>query len=450
MSEVKILCSYSEMVKIEKLVEHPKNPNKHPERQIVLLSKIIEAQGFRRPIVVSKRSGYVIAGHGRIAAARYLCMEAVPVDYQEYETEAAEYADMVADNKIAELAEFDREAFKEILADIDAEFDFALFGCKDNELNGLLAEIGREGVFEDDFDAESAFAEAQKNTRVSYGEIWALGSHRLLCGDSTNLRDVTLLMDGKLADMVFTDPPYNVNYTGATKEKLKIKNDKMDDRSFSVFLDRVMHCCFESIKPGAGVYVCHADGASNEFRRAFVESGLCLKQCLIWLKNVFTLGRNDYQWRHEPILYGYKPGAAHKFYGGRKQGTVIDDMPITVEKVESGFVIQIMNGIADIAIKVPAYELVDLNNISTIWRVDKPLRNDVHPTMKPIALCAKAIVNSSKAGGIVLDLFGGSGSTLIAAEQSGRRCYMMEIDPVYCTVILNRFEAATGLKAKKI
>lgn len=450
MSDIKIMCSYGKLVDPYELIENPKNPNRHPEKQIEILAKLIKSQGFRRPIVVSNRSGFVTVGHGRLLAAKYLEMETVPVDYQDYESEAKEWADMVADNKIAELSEFDRDAFKEILAEMDADFDYSLFGCRDSEIDGLLAEIGQDSIIEDNIDIESAIAEARNNTRVSYGEIWALGSHRLLCGDSTNLRDVTLLMDGKLADMVFTDPPYNVNYTGATKEKLKIKNDKMDDRSFSVFLDRVMHCCFESIKPGAGVYVCHADGASNEFRRAFVESGLCLKQCLIWLKNVFTLGRNDYQWRHEPILYGHKPGAAHKFYGGRKQGTIIDDLPITVEKSESGFVIHILNGIADIAIKVPSYELVDINNISTIWRVDKPLRNDVHPTMKPIALCAKAIVNSSKAGGIVLDLFGGSGSTLIAAEQSGRRCYMMEIDPVYCTVILNRFEAATGLKAKKI
>lgn len=450
MSDIKIMCSYDKLVDPYELIENPKNPNRHPEKQIEILAKLIKSQGFRRPIVVSNRSGFVTVGHGRLLAAKYLEMETVPVDYQDYESEAKEWADMVADNKIAELSEFDKEAFKDILAEIDADFDYSLFGCRDNEIDGLLAEIGQDGIVEDNIDIESAISEARNNTRVSYGEIWELGSHRLFCGDSTNLRDVTLLMDGKLADMVFTDPPYNVNYTGATKEKLKIKNDKMDNQSFGIFLDKVMHCCFESMKPGAGIYVCHADSASNEFRRAFTGSGLSLKQCLIWLKNVFTLGRNDYQWRHEPILYGHKPGAAHKFYGGRKQGTVIDDLPITVEKSESGFVIHILNGITDIAIKVPSYELVDLNNISTIWRVDKPLRNDVHPTMKPIALCAKAIVNSSKAGGIVLDLFGGSGSTLIAAEQSGRRCYMMEIDPVYCTVILNRFEAATGLKAKKI
>lgn len=450
MSDIKICCSYTELVNVEKLVEHPKNPNRHPERQIILLSRIIENQGFRRPIVVSRRSGYVIVGHGRFAAARHLGMETVPVDYQDYENEAAEYADMVADNKIAELSEFDRDAFKDILSEIEADFDFSLFGCRDSEIDGLLAEIGQAGIVEDDIDIASAINEARNNTRVGYGEIWELGEHRLHCGDSRNLRDVTLLMDGKLADMVFTDPPYNVNYTGATKEKLKIKNDKMDEKSFGAFLDDVMHCCYESMKPGAGIYVCHADGVSMEFRRAFIESGLQLKQCLIWLKNVFTLGRNDYQWRHEPILYGHKPGAAHKFYGGRKQGTVIDDLPLTIEKDGSEFVIHILSGMADIAIKVPSYEMLDLSSRSTVWRVDKPARNDIHPTMKPITLCAKAIVNSCKSGGVVLDVFGGSGSTLIAAEETGRKCYMMEIDPVYCTVILNRFEEATGVKAKKI
>lgn len=169
----------------------------------------------------------MIVGHGRLAAAQYLGMEMVPVDYQDYENEAAEYADMVADNKIAELSEFDKEAFKDILAEMDAEFDYSLFGCRDNEIDGLLAEIGQDGIVEDNIDIESAIAEARNNSRVSYGEIWELGSHRLFCGDSTNLRDVTLLMDGKLADMVFTDPPYNVNYTGATKEKLKIKSQRI-------------------------------------------------------------------------------------------------------------------------------------------------------------------------------------------------------------------------------
>ena len=406
MAEIKICCSHSKMVNIHELVEHPKNPNKHPAKQLEMLAKIIEAQGFRRPIVVSSRSGYVIIGHGRLQAARLLGMEQVPVDYQDYKTEAAEYADMVADNKIAELAEFDNTIFKDILKDIDDDFDMDLFGVKDNELNALLAENSADEVSEDNIDYESAIETARKNPRIQFGQVAVLGRHRLMCGDSTNALSVGQLMDGKLANMVFTDPPYNVNYQGNTKDKLKIKNDNMKPADFAKFLAAAMANLYEASAPGAAIYVCHADSAGTDFRQCMANAGWQVKQCLIWVKNSFVMGRQDYQWKHEPCLYGWKDGGSHHWYSDRKQTTVLN--------------------------------------------FDKPLRNADHPTMKPVPLFGYQIQNSSKQGDIILDTFGGSGTTLIACEQLGRKCRMMELDPHYCDVIIARWEKLTGNKAEKL
>ena len=447
MADIKICCSHSKMVNIHELVEHPKNPNKHPAKQLEMLAKIIEAQGFRRPIVVSSRSGYVIIGHGRLQAARLLGMEQVPVDYQDYKTEAAEYADMVADNKIAELAEFDNTIFKDILKDIDDGFDFDLFGVKDNELNALLAENSADEVSEDNIDYESAIETARKNPRIQFGQVAVLGRHRLMCGDSTNALSVGQLMDGKLANMVFTDPPYNVNYQGNTKDKLKIKNDNMKPADFAKFLAAAMANLYEASAPGAAIYVCHADSAGTDFRQCMANAGWQVKQCLIWVKNSFVMGRQDYQWQHEPILYGWKPGAAHKFYGGRKQSSVIENVPFIVEEQEDGSKhLHFVTSAGEIVIKATGYEVLPESE-GTIWRVPKPTKNAEHPTMKPITLCARAIINSCPKNGNVLDLFGGSGSTLIACEQVDRTCFTMELDPIYATVIINRFEAMTGIKA---
>lgn len=446
MSEVKIMCTYTKLVPVQQLVEHPKNPNKHPEKQIEMLGKIMLAQGFRRPIVVSNRSGFVIVGHGRLAAAKHIGMDAVPVDYQDYENEAAEYADMVADNKIAELSEFDNGIFKDLLNGLDEDFDFDLLGCKETELNSLLAENARDGVHEDNIEIETAYETAKKNQRIKLGQIAVLGNHILMCGNACDSNAVEKLMDGKLAAMVFTDPPYNVSYKGGTKDKMTIQNDNLPADEFYQLLHNSMANMFTAAAPGAAIYVCHADSAGNDFRRAMGATGWSLRQCLIWVKNSFVMGRQDYQWQHEPILYGWKPGAGHKFYGGRKQSSVIENPPIIAEDIDGGYLLHILTAEGEVLVKVPDYELQEASE-TTIWHCDKPQRNGGHPTMKPISLCARAIINSSKKGDIVLDLFGGSGSTLIAAEQTGRRCRMMELDPIYATVIINRFENETGTKA---
>ena len=236
------------------------------------------------------------------------------------------------------------------------------------------------------------------------GDIYILGNHRLMCGDSTNKDDVRKLMNGNQCDMIFTDPPYNVNYEGGTG--MKIQNDNMLDATFYDFLFSAFDNMFENTKRGGAIYVCHSDTEGLNFRNAFKNAGYKLAECLIWVKSALVMGRQDYHWRHEPILYGWKEGAAHYFIDDRTQDTV--------------------------------------------WEFKKPKKNALHPTMKPLELCAKAIYNSSRSGDIILDLFGGSGSTLIACEQLNRNCYMMELDEKYVDVIIDRWEKFTGRKAVKV
>lgn len=399
---IPVYCAYDQEVEIERVIPNPRNPNTHNEKQIELLAKIIKAQGWRVPITVSNRSGFIVRGHGRLMAARKLGLAQVPVDYQDYANEAEEWADLIADNRIAELSEWDLPALKDILEEIDTgAIDMDLTGFDADDLERIMTQF-RGDVEEDSFDIDKATEEIEEPVSKP-GDIWLLGRHRLLCGDATDLDAIQRLIEKQQADLIFTDPPYNVDYVGKTKDELKIKNDKMDDQRFREFLTMAFKVMAEVSKAGASIYVCHADSEGYNFRGAFIEAGWLLKQCIIWAKQHFVMGRQDYQWQHEPILYGWKPGDGHKFYGGRNQ--------------------------------------------TTIWHLDRPAASRVHPTMKPLKLCARAIENSSKAGDIVLDLFGGSGSTLMACEQVGRVCYMSELDPKYVDVIIKRWEAYTGKKA---
>ena len=267
----------------------------------------------------------------------------------------------------------------------------------------LHAEDFEKEAEEDDYSDEDT---ENAPTRCNPGDIWILGNHRLMCGDSTKESDVAKLMNNEKADLLLTDPPYNVDYQGGTKDKMKIANDNMDDVEFVGFLTAAFNCAIQSMRPGAAFYVWHADSKGFEFRKALKDVGLTLRETLIWVKNALVLGRRDYQWRHEPCLYGWKDGEAHYFIDDRSQSTVIFE--------------------------------------------DKPTRNDIHPTMKPVKLMARLINNSSKSEQLVLDLFGGSGSTLIACEQVGRKCYTMEFDPKYCDAILDRWEKLTSMKAVRI
>lgn len=250
--------------------------------------------------------------------------------------------------------------------------------------------------------------------------------------------------------MVFTDPPYNVEYVGKTKDHLTIQNDKMDDDEFRLFLSEAFVAMAAVLKNGGAYYICHADSSGDIFRRAVRDSGLLLKQCLIWVKNTIVLGRQDYQWQHEPILYGWKPDGSHKFYGGRNKSTVIDEhLPLSITETDDGYVLNFKTDMQDINIKVPSYDVIDSGTDAdtTIWRIPKPTRSADHPTMKPIALCTRGILNSSRKDEIVLEPFCGSGSTLIACEQTGRKCRAIELDPVYCDVIVKRYINQVGTAA---
>lgn len=391
-----VFCVFDEIIKIEELKENPRNPNTHPTVQLELLAQIIKKTGWRAPITVSTLSGFIVKGHGRLQAAKLAGFKHCPVEYQTFEDEEEELAALLADNKLAELAEIDVEKLKEIFKDYEFE-DLDLTGYSQDEYDDLV------GVFEEaELLGDPDEVPEEVETRCKLGDVWQLGNHRLMCGDSTIITDVEKLMNGSKADMLLTDPPYNVNYEGGTG--LKIQNDNMGDAQFRQFLYDAFTTANIVMKEGAVFYIWHADSEGYNFRGACKDVDWTVRQCLIWNKNTMVLGRQDYHWKHEPCLYGWKDGASHLWASDRKQTTVID--------------------------------------------FNKPSRNGEHPTMKPVGLFDYQIQNNTKGGDIVLDLFGGSGTTLIACEQNKRIAYVMELDPHYCDVIITRWETLTGKKAE--
>lgn len=440
-------------MKISDLLPADYNPRKDlqpgdPEYE--KLKRSIEEFGYVEPIVWNKRTGRVVGGHQRLKVLKELGSTEVECSIVDLD-EDREKALNIALNKIE--GDWDLPKLKDLLEEIDTGLlDIEVTGFDLEEIEQLMTQF-RDEPAEDGFDVDEAVEEIKEKEPITQpGDIWRLGKHRVLCGDATSIEDVERLMAGKMADMVFTDPPYNVNYTGGTKDKLKIKNDNMDNDSFRQFLYDTFVNALVVTHPGGAIYVCHADSEGYNFRGALVDAGWTLKQCLIWVKNSIVMGRQDYHWKHEPILYGWKPGAAHKWFGGRKQSTVIDDPSLfSVKKEENSSLISFSVGEQTVMIRVPSYEVVyaGTDDNTTVWRFDKPTRNADHPTMKPVGIPARAIQNSCPAKGIVLDMFLGSGSTLIAAEQTGRACYGLELDPVYCDVIVRRWEEWTGKKAVK-
>ena len=320
---------------------------------------------------------------------------------------------------------------KMLLDDFDAA-ELKEWGVSDIEFPEAKDDPGSEDGYSSK-DAEEA------PTRCHAGEVWQLGRHRLMCGDSTEGADVDRLMDGGLVSLLLlTDPPYNVDYEGGTKDRLKIANDNMDDDAFIAFLTAAFECAVKVMRPGAAYYVWHADSKGWEFRTALRSVGLTLRETLIWVKNSLVLGRQDYQWRHEPCLYGWKDGAPHYFIEDRSQCTVYEDAGVDYRKLKKDELLKLV------------LEMTDPLRPTTVIYEDKPTKNDIHPTMKPVKLMARLVRNSTKEEESVLDLFGGSGSTLIACEQLNRRCYTMEYDPRYCDAIIDRWEKLTGRTAEII
>lgn len=380
------------LVPIQELVPYVNNARTHSAAQITKLRSSLREFGFVNPIIVD-RDYSVIAGHGRLIAAKEEGFSEVPCVFVDYLTEAQKKAYIIADNRYAEDAGWDEELLRlEIESLQGMEFNVELLGFEPAELNKLLT--NDEDIQEDDFDVD---AELQKPALTKTGDVWLLGKHRLVCGDSTKPETYKVLMDGKKANLVVTDPPYNVNYEGSAG---KIKNDNMGNEAFYTFLFDAFKSMEEVMAQDASIYVFHADTEGLNFRKAFADAGFYLSGTCIWKKQSLVLGRSPYQWQHEPVLFGWKKKGKHMWYSDRKQ--------------------------------------------STIWEYDKPKKNGDHPTMKPIALIANPITNSSMTGCIVLDPFGGSGSTLIACEQTDRICHTIELDEKFCDVIVKRFIEQVG------
>ncbi len=383
-----------ERVPVDAIRTHPRNPRRG---DVDVIAESITKNGFYGAVVVQRSTGYILAGNHRYLAARKAGLTEIPVLFVDVDDKTARRI-LVADNRTSDLAGYDDSALVEILKELRLEQDLIGSGFSSSDVDSLIAELTEpnlDEVVEQSEDETEDAVELTDDAESVPGEVYQLGPHRLLCGDATSVTDLEKLLDGAKVDLLWTDPPYNVDYQGKTKRKLSIKNDAMDGASFREFLTEAFSTASTAMRPGACFYISHADSQGHHFRQAVLEVGWKLSQCLIWVKDQFVLGRADYHWRHEPILYGWKDGAAHNPLEDRKQDTV--------------------------------------------WECKRPRRNDEHPTMKPVALVERAIRNSTKRGDRVLDPFGGSGTTLIAAARAGRVAYLVELDPRYCDVIRRRW-----------
>ena len=422
-----------EMWPVERLRPYVNNPRKN-DKAVKKVAESIQKFGFNVPITVDK-DGVIATGHTRLKAAILLGMTEVPVIVLADLNEEQINAWRLVDNKTSEIAEWDFDKLAEELKKIK-EIDLSSFDFKVEDPAG--------GLHEDDYKGT-----LPKKPKSKLGDIYILGPHRVMCGDATNQDDVLKLVGDTIVDLWVTDPPYNVNYGGRGKQYKEkggyecgmddrtILNDSMDEGRFLAFLEDSFGLARDVLKPGGAFYIFHSDSHGSTFRNAVESQGLTVRQCIIWVKNSLVLGRQDYQWIHEPCLYGWKDGAGHYFINDRGFTTVITFDKEDLNKLSKPELVKIIK-----QLQAPK------ESVSVIEE-DKPARNDLHPTMKPIRLVGRLIANSSKVGECVLDTFGGSGSTLIAAEQLGRKCYMMEKDPKYVDVIVDRWEAYTGQKAVK-
>jgi DNA modification methylase len=422
---------------ITALIPYAKNSRTHSDEQVAQIAASMKEWGWTTPILVDE-AGQIIAGHGRVLAARKLNYTEAPVMVATGWTEAQKRAYVIADNKLALNAGWDNEMLSLELGELGSlGFDLDLTGFSADEMRSLiLTELVENGNDPDD-------APALPGVPVTVaGDIWVCGAHRVMCGSSLEIDAWDKLMAGEKADVCWTDPPYNVAYE--SKLAGKIKNDDMSDGQFRQFLLDAYIGLFSVLKPGAPIYVAHSDTEGLNFRSSFIEAGFKLSGCLIWRKNSLVLGRSDYQWMHEPILYGWKPGSAHRWYGGRKLTTIIesgDGSPF--QKMEDG---RWQVKIGDSVMLISGDAQVEERPSSILFH-EKPKRSGEHPTMKPVGLIEKMLKSSARSGDIVVDGFGGSGSTLVAADRMGMSSRLMELDPKYCDVIVKRWQDYTGRKA---
>lgn len=382
------------LVPIDKLIPYINNARTHNAEQINKLRSSLREFGFINPVIIDGEYN-IIAGHGRVMAAKEEHIQEVPCVLADHLTPAQKKAYIIADNRMAQDAGWDEELLRIEIEALQAEaFDIGLTGFEEQEIADLFG-TDEDKVKDDDFDLTKALEQA---AFVKKGDVWYVGRHRLMCGDATSEEDVATLMDGKKANLIVTDPPYGVSFKSS--DGLTIQNDSIKGEEFYNFLLKSFQNMAAHLEKGGAAYVFHADTEGLNFRRAFVDAGFHLAGCCIWVKNSLVLGRSDYQWQHEPVLYGFMKNGKHSWYSDRSQ--------------------------------------------TTIWNFDKPKRNKNHPTSKPLDLLAYPIGNSSQANGIVVDTFGGSGSTLMACEQTNRICHTMELDEKYASVILRRYVEDTN------
>ena len=384
-----------EQVPIDKLVPYARNARTHSKEQITQLRASLREFGFVSPAVIDSRYN-ILVGHGRVQAAREEGYTTVPCVFAENLTDAQKRAYILADNQLALGAGWDEEMLSVELSDLqDESFDISLLGFDSDELEKLMNDDSGKNVEDDDFNLSAAL---EKASFVERGDIWTVGKHHLMCGDATSADDVNTLMGNKRANLIVTDPPYGVSFKAS--DGLTIENDSLKGGEFYNFLLSSFKNMADHLEKGGAAYVFHADTEGLNFRKAFIDAGFHLAGVCIWVKNSLVLGRSDYQWQHEPILYGFLQNGKHPWYADRKQ--------------------------------------------TTIWNYDKPKRNKDHPTSKPLDLLGYPIQNSSQENAVILDTFGGSGSTLMACEKLNRICYMMELDPKYASVILRRYVEDTN------
>lgn len=418
-------------VPLGKLKRYEQNAKLHSDDQVRQIADSITEFGFLSPCLIDEDYN-LIAGHGRLSAAELLGLETVPCVFVEGLTEAQRKAYILADNRLTELGEWDMDILSEELEALqEMDFDISLTGF-DFDFGGEAEEVKIE---EDNYDTDPEEVES----RSKPGDIWKLGEHRLMCGDSTSITDLEKLLDGTAVDCVCTDPPYNMAYEGAggtsqsQRKQNRIMNDNMSDAEFDQFMRDVYTTMYAGMKDGASAYVFYKELGKGVFLTALQESGLNFKQELIWVKNQIVLGGAKYQNKYEPCIFACKGKTIGAWYGERKQRSVIEDIDYMSEE----------------ELRTAVKELTELEPCDII-RERKQLVSPLHPTMKPIRLLAKLLANSTKEGDSVLDLFGGSGSTLIACEQMKRKCYMMELDTKYVDTIIDRWEQFTGLEAVRV
>ena len=383
-----------QLISIDKLVPYVNNARTHSAEQILKLRSSLREFGFVNPIIIDREFN-VIAGHGRLMAAKEEGIEEVPCVFVDYLTDAQKKAYILADNRMAMDAGWDDELLKIEMEELqNLGYDLEFTGFDEKELADLFGVDDKE-VKDDEFDLTAAL---EKASFVERGDVWFVGKHKLMCGDATSSEDVAKLMEDKKANLILTDPPYNVAFKSS--DGLTIQNDSMKNNDFDEFLFSSFKNMAEHLENGGAAYIFHADTEGLNFRKAFIDAGFHLAGCCIWVKDSLVLGRSDYQWQHEPVLYGFMQNGKHQWYSDRKQ--------------------------------------------TTIWNFDKPKKNSNHPTSKPLDLLAYPINNSTQANAIVIDTFGGSGSTLMACEQMNRICYTMELDEKYASVILRRYVEDTN------